>query len=746
MSSRRQKTQSKVFKQTARQKGKTLSKFEDSKPNTPTSEGLNLLSTLVSQQRQMADSFTNVAARTGIGSSSLINGSEYSMNRLTQNYALLNTLYRDSWIIARVIDVLAEDMTKKGFSIQSDMGIDEQTRIFSGVKKTKTLSSLKEGLKWGNLYGGALGLIILEGQDDLSEPINYDLILPGSYKGLMIIDRWDGVSPSSELVQDLSDPDRGLPEYYTISSQETNGMAGSSLRVHHSRVLRFIGRELPAVERRTEMYWGGSILEPILEELLKRDNTSANIAALIFQANLKVFGIDEFGSDMGMASESTRKEMYDTVTAMNTLMSSQGIMLMGKEDQFETKQYSFSGLSDVYELFMLDISGATGIPATILFGREPAGMNATGESDLQIYYDKISTDQESKLEPLINRLLKILCLSTIGYFPEDIEITFNPIRTMSDESKMELLGKGLTSITTAFQSGVWDKAQALQASKELGENVGMFQFISDEDIEKEKLAGSQEESSALALLQGALNPILPPTPNLSFGDSSPTIFEDAEPEWDESDHPRGEDGKFIKGSGSTSTIKNNPPETIARLSKSLGSAYRPTSAQKKALDVYTGTFTEEGFQGGSQKINNTLRAMEGLDKETSRVVTNLRSSMEKSQLPEDITVFRGMTPATFGLPEYSKLNEEEAKALEGQVVQSRSFTSTSLDKGFVDDYFDHNISMVLKVPKGTKYAYSNLMDSQEVVLPIGMKYKVTKVNYLGNGMVDLEAEVIPRGA
>ena len=77
--------------------------------------------------------------------------------------------------------------------------------------------------------------------------------MPGSFLGLHILDRWNGVYPEGELVTDPEDPDFGLPMFYTVRNDETGTMVA---RVHHSRVIRFIGRELPWMEQVTEQYWG----------------------------------------------------------------------------------------------------------------------------------------------------------------------------------------------------------------------------------------------------------------------------------------------------------------------------------------------------------------------------------------------------------------------------------------------------------------------------------------------------------
>lgn len=66
----------------------------------------------------------------------------------------------------------------------------------------------------------------------------------------------------------------------------------------------------------------------------------------------------------------------------------------------------------------LDLSGASRIPVTKLFGRSPAGMNATGESDLRNYYDYVDTLREAKLRPILEKLLPVLAMSAWGAVPD----------------------------------------------------------------------------------------------------------------------------------------------------------------------------------------------------------------------------------------------------------------------------------------------------------------------------------------
>lgn len=425
------------------------------------------------------DAFSNVLARLGHGTPNLMEGTEYPLTRLTQNYQLMNSLYRSHWIIRKIIDTIPEDMTRNWVTITTQLPPDEIRKLDKLWRVRRVRQKILTGLKWGRLYGGAVGLIMIEGHDDvLHQPLDFDTIMPGAFKGLMILDRWAGVFPSPELVEDIDDPEFGLPESYQVTMDE-----GKTEQVHHSRIVRFIGRELPYWEKLAEVHWGASEVEVVFDELKKRDNTSWNIAQLIFLANLRVLKMGDLGELLAIGDEHSQKDLYNTLQAQNWLMSNMGMYLLGKDDDFATHQYSFSGLNDIYESFMLDIAGACQIPVTKLFGRAPAGLNATGENDMQNYYEIVQQQQESTLGPILDKLLPIMCMSEFGAIPDDLDYIFNPIRTPDDKEVADLADKKTKSIIETYNAGLISQKIAMKELKQMSDTTGMFSNITDEDIE-----------------------------------------------------------------------------------------------------------------------------------------------------------------------------------------------------------------------------------------------------------------------
>lgn len=494
-------------------------KVVDREAKLPTDKSNNPVMTM--------DSFQNAIARLGFNTPNMLEATAYPLTRLTQDYQTLNSLYRNHWIVRKIVDVIPEDMCKNWIKLKTQVDPGRMTQLEKTVRRTRTKEKILEGLKWGRLYGGAAGIILLEGQENmLDRPLDYNLIMPGSYKGILILDRWSGISPSAQLIGDMGSPDFGLPMTYQITLSD-----GRIMAVHHSRVLRFTGNALPLWESWAEQQWGASVVESVYDELKKRDNTSYNIANLVFLANLRIYQTD-MADLMGLGDPKIQQDFWQTMQAINMMMSNQGMTIIGKEDSFETKQYTFTGLNDVYESFMLDVAGACEIPVTRLFGRSPAGFNATGESDLTNYYDSIEEKQEAYLSPVLDKLLPIIALSTWGMIPDDLDYEYNPLRKADPKENADLAKSMGEAVVSIYNASLISQQTALKELRQQSEITGMWSNITDEDIAK---------ADAEVDMGGELDALAGMLPGLGQQDYT------GDADWREEEHPRAKNGQFGEG-------------------------------------------------------------------------------------------------------------------------------------------------------------------------------------------------------
>ena len=428
------------------------------------------------KHHKTTDAFSNPAARLGFGTFDLSQATDYPLTRMSQNYQLLTSMYRDNWIVQNIVSIIPTDMIRKWFDLTTTIDqsyLDDFHRL---ERKTQIKKKLLDGLCWGRLYGGAVGLILIKGQEDLEKPLDIDAVMPGSFLGIRILDRWSGVFPQGQLVTDPEDPDFGLPEYYTIRDVRDT----FEINVHHSRVVRFIGRELPWLEQVAELYWGESEIEAIYNEIVRRDNVAANITALTYKANVEYREVEGLDQLLGIGNTEMQRRFWNQMQAMSIVRSSQGIALLNKGDAVHTEQYSFGGLSEIYDRIMMDVAGAARTPVTKLFGRSPAGMNSTGESDMMNYYDYIDGLRETSLRQILEKLVPIMAISCWGRVPDDLEISFPSMQSPDEKVIAETAATKTSAIISAYQNDLIDKETA---DKELMELDGIFDKITDEQAE-----------------------------------------------------------------------------------------------------------------------------------------------------------------------------------------------------------------------------------------------------------------------
>lgn len=406
-------------------------------------------------------------------------GTVYTRAQINNNYQLLNNLYRTNWVVQNIISTIPEDVTKKWFRVTSNMDPEELEKITKLQRQTKLRESINDGLKWGRLYGGAAGFIKIAGQQDLEAPLDLKTVMPDSFKGLFIVDRWSGIYPTDQLIDDMSDPDFGLPEFYEM--RDNRGV--SRYRIHHSRIIRFTGRKLPFFEAINELYWGQSEIESIYQEIQKKDNVSWNMASLTFKANLDVMSIDNLEQLLALGGGvEQQRRFWSVIQAQSVIQSNLGVRVINKNDKFDQYQYNFAGLRDVYEALLLDVAGAARTPATKLFGRSPQGMNATGKSDLKNYYEYCEQVRESDFIPVIDRLLPIMAISCWGDIPDDLDAAYDPIETPSSEELAQIAQKNVDTLTVAFQNYAFDLSGYRKELKALTDQTGMFANITDDEI------------------------------------------------------------------------------------------------------------------------------------------------------------------------------------------------------------------------------------------------------------------------
>lgn len=427
-----------------------------------------------------ADVYSNQASNTGMFTTSQVNAGRHIPFRISLDYQQLVFMYRGSWIIRAIVDKKPHMQHKSFPKLLCQVTPDEIKMFDRVIAETATLQKFIEGRKWGRLYGGALGIIIIEGDNDLMKPLDVTKILPGTYKGMIIVDRWSGMSPSSELISDLNNPaEYGLPVSYTVYTE-----ASQNLQVHHSRCLRFVGKDLPLFEKQIETYWGMSEIECTLDEFQRYDFGMAAVADLISRANvlcMKEPTLAQMLSGVNM----TQQQYVDyagRMAAVSQSIGTNGLLVVGEEGEIFQHSYSFSGLSDVMKMQMTNMCGASGYPFSVLFGDTQTGLGQSNEGDLQNFYDECDQERNHRDRPLFDKLIPIICMSTWGEVPDDLDYAFAPMRTLNSKDKADLAKNFSETITGYANAGLMSPQVAMREIQSTASETGIGTNITDDDV------------------------------------------------------------------------------------------------------------------------------------------------------------------------------------------------------------------------------------------------------------------------
>jgi uncharacterized protein len=443
-------------------------------------------------------------------------GSTYGFNPLTRNRTMLEWMYRGSWVVQRAVDAVAEDMTRKGVELKG-VQPNENELIDQQLAITGTWTGIEDTVRWARLFGGAIGIMLIDGQDP-SSPLRVDTIRPGQYKGVLVLDRWVAWPNLNDLVTDLG-PDLGKPRYYDIPA----GMPGvPRMKVHHSRCIRLEGHNLPYFQRWSENGWGASIIEVLYDRLIAFDSTTQGTAQLVYRAHLRTMKVQKL-REIIAAGGPPMEALMAQMEMVRRFQVNEGLTLLDASDEFESFQYAFGGLNDVLTSFGDQLCGALRIPRTRLFGESPGGLNSTGDSDLQGYDQDIASEQNSRLRRPLNTLMQVVHRSVLGKAPDQNTFTFvfRPLREMTEKERGEIAAQTTTAIVQAFDAQIIDRERALAELKQSSEVTGIWTTIDAADIADAKADPPISQQNQQQQLEGMLGGG-PPGAGPPHGDMPPS--------------------------------------------------------------------------------------------------------------------------------------------------------------------------------------------------------------------------------
>lgn len=382
-------------------------------------------------------------------------------------------------------------------------GAQLSTKMLDELERLDAINRFKHAACWENLFGGCLVWVGLDdgnyGVDSQELPVDMERVQRVLF--LREIDR-RYCYPELDLVEtDPMSPNFGEPTHYTVHAGN-----GQLVSIHRDRLIVFPGATTSAELRQSWNGWGVSVLDVAWAALQRNGmvwGSAANAVSNSQYTVLKLAGFERmvFGKD---GEEQAKKRAQ----AMEMAKSMINAILIGAEDEYIRENPNFGNLPEMIDRFMFDVAHALDVPVTKLFGRSPAGMNATGESDENHWHASVEEYQEHHLRMRFHRLCELIMAQSQGPFrgvdPGGWKVGFPALKQLSEVEKAEVRLKMAQGDEAYIHHGV---ATANEIALSRFREEGWSAETSIDRAARERLSkGDEETLQATAASAGGKKP------------------------------------------------------------------------------------------------------------------------------------------------------------------------------------------------------------------------------------------------
>lgn len=363
----------------------------------------------------------------------------------------LDALFHFNDLARRVVSALPDEAMRHGFDLENtddDADAEQVQEECAAVQATLDQlgaeKRMHEGMVWGRLFGGSGVLIGAEGAGDPSLPMRDENVRRILF--LSVLDRRE-LWPRS-FYGDPMKPKFGEVETYYYRPLGAAMAGGLPLTpvpapvnvgeriIHESRIIMFRGSLTSRWNRRVNLGWDASVLDPVYQTLMQTAGNWAGVCHLMTDLAQGVFKIKGLMDLIAAGQEDTMRKRMEIVDMGRSVARS--VILDAEGEDFERKGTPLTGVPDLVNATWQRLAAAAEMPVTVLMGMSPAGLNATGDSDIRNWYDRVRSYQQLTVKPKLDRLVKLAAQVSGVDNPAAWEVSFPSLWQMSPKERADL--------------------------------------------------------------------------------------------------------------------------------------------------------------------------------------------------------------------------------------------------------------------------------------------------------------------
>ena len=385
-------------------------------------------------------------------------GNPYNYQDYVTRWRQYVQMYETCWEARKIVRIIPEDALRKEWLIE-DISEEMITYVKQRSVTLQFLSIMKRSLILERLLGGCLLFMGIQGtEEDLDKPFH-----PSSTVRNNLI--FCNAIPLSRIArvdwcQDPLSEHYMRPEKYLIN--------GSN--IHVSRCLVWDGEPLfdpydyALTNFRSNLAgFGESKLATVWDDVIKAVGTRQAAYQLIETNNAIIMAVQDLQDLQG--TKTGKQALAKLQEIANQISVYRAAMVDGDKVTITQQSASFGSVPELMMMFLQVLSAASDIPATRFIGQAPGGLNATGDSDLENYYNVIDAYQQQRIVPNIRRFYDILLYPKFGGAwdkeREKLSIKFPPLWNQSELEQAQQASAVIDNVLKLVDRGLMGDEKAI---------------------------------------------------------------------------------------------------------------------------------------------------------------------------------------------------------------------------------------------------------------------------------------------
>lgn len=413
----------------------------------------------------------------------------------------LRSLYRSNWLIRRVVDIPAQDMTKHEPVVElpddgDPASVDRVMELYRDADPTDspfessfTFDQVKrDALMWARLFGRAYIVLHLNNGEDPAKPLKRVT----AFNGATVLDRLQLRAAAGEL-------NYYNPEFYQLNHQwlDNNNRDRSftstiGQRIHRSRVLVYDGNRIHPWDVQVEGDGGhDSVIQNLYEIFVRHYQAREGVSEGLASYSLFVATINNLAEIL--IHPEGKEKLQNYLTTLNQQKSVyRTVVKDGAAGNADFVERTFTGVADNVLALANELTAATGLPHYKIWGSE-SNTNAlsNGGAESRAYAETVASWQKSECEPNDRRFFKMLFSATAGDIP-NFEIKYPSIYVPTPQEEAEIEERKAKTFEIYLANGVATPKQVRMA---IATNQSLENILDVDEIESESDDVELQENS-----------------------------------------------------------------------------------------------------------------------------------------------------------------------------------------------------------------------------------------------------------